>query len=130
MGPEWGRACRQLRPLQVLGDVISVPIANEIFMLSNIEEDKVAAWDELAKLSEFFVADTPMLQLKSLLKALSVFLRGVRTDGDMAPEIPLHNQRPAEFMFEGLVKTMTQKREDEEAQLKAEPRSQSESNAA
>ena len=64
------------------------------------------------------------------LKALGVFLRGVKTDGDMAPEIPLNNQRPAEFIFEGLVKTMTQKREEEEAQLKAEPGSQSESNAA
>ena len=64
------------------------------------------------------------------LKALGVFLRGVKTDGDMAPEIPLNNQRPAEFIFEGLVKTMTQKSEEEEALLKAKPRSQSESNAA
>ena len=64
------------------------------------------------------------------LKALGVFLRGVKTDGDMAPEIPLNNQRPAEFIFEGLVKTMTQKREEEEAHLKAELGSQSESNAA
>ena len=64
------------------------------------------------------------------LKALGVFLRGVKTDGDMAPEIPLDNQRPAEFIFEGLVKTMTQKSEEEKAHLKAEPGSQSESNAA
>ena len=64
------------------------------------------------------------------LKALGVFLRGVKTDGNMAPEIPLDNQRPAEFIFEGLVKTMTQKSEEEEALLKAKPRSQSESNAA
>ena len=64
------------------------------------------------------------------LKALRVFLRGVKTDGDMAPEIPLHNQRPAEFVFEGLVKTMTQKREEEETRLKLKPGPQSESNAA
>ena len=63
-------------------------------------------------------------------KALGVFLRGVKTDGDMAPEIPLHNQRRAEFVFEGLVKTMTQKREEKEARLKAKARSQSDSNAA
>jgi len=54
------------------------------------------------------------------LKALKVFLKGVRTDGEMAPEIPLDNQRPAEFVFEGLVKTMTQQRKEEEARLKAE----------
>ncbi|MEK9752768.1 MAG: adenosyl-hopene transferase HpnH [Rhodospirillaceae bacterium] len=53
------------------------------------------------------------------LKALKVFLGGFRTDGEMAPEIPLDNQRPAEFVFEGLVKTMTQQREEEEARLKA-----------
>ncbi len=36
-------------------------------------------------------------------KALWVALRGVRTDGAMAPEIPLDGARPAEFVFEGLV---------------------------
>jgi len=34
------------------------------------------------------------------LKALRVLLRGVRTDGPMAPEIPLDNQRPARYVFE------------------------------
>jgi hopanoid biosynthesis associated radical SAM protein HpnH len=33
------------------------------------------------------------------LKALAVSLRGVRTDGPMAPEIPLEGQRPAEYVF-------------------------------
>jgi len=37
------------------------------------------------------------------LKALKVFLAGVGTDGPMAPEIPLDNQRPAEFIFDRLV---------------------------
>ncbi len=37
------------------------------------------------------------------LKALWVSLRGPRLDGPMAPEIPLDNQRPAEYMFEKLV---------------------------
>jgi Domain of unknown function (DUF3463) len=32
-------------------------------------------------------------------KALTVALRGVRTDGAMAPEIPLDRQRPAEYVF-------------------------------
>ena len=53
------------------------------------------------------------------VKALSVYLRGVRTIGEMAPEIPLENQRPAEFVFEGLVKTITQQREEHEILLKA-----------
>ncbi len=45
------------------------------------------------------VADT----VKHPLKALKVFLEGVNTDGDMAPEIPLNRQRPADYIFEGLV---------------------------
>ena len=41
--------------------------------------------------------------VKHPLKALKVFLKGVRTDGDMAPEIPLDKQRPADYVFDGLV---------------------------
>ena len=42
------------------------------------------------------VADT----VKHPLKALKVFLRGVDTEGPMAPDIDLTNQRPAEYVFE------------------------------
>ncbi|HFC05243.1 MAG TPA: adenosyl-hopene transferase HpnH [Rhizobiales bacterium] len=37
------------------------------------------------------------------LKALKVFLKGVDTEGPMAPEIDLSKQRPAEYIFEKLV---------------------------
>ncbi len=33
------------------------------------------------------------------MQALKVFFRGVRTEGPMAPEIPLDQQRPAEYVF-------------------------------
>jgi hypothetical protein len=33
------------------------------------------------------------------LRALAVAVRGVRTDGVMAPEIPLAEQRPAQYVF-------------------------------
>ncbi|MDX1575040.1 MAG: adenosyl-hopene transferase HpnH, partial [Kiloniellales bacterium] len=36
-------------------------------------------------------------------KAAKVALLGIRTEGAMAPEIPLDGQRPAEFVFESLV---------------------------
>jgi hopanoid biosynthesis associated radical SAM protein HpnH len=52
--------------------------------------------------------------VKNPLKALKVFLNGIDTKSPMAPEISLENQRPAEFVFEGLVKTLTQKREENE----------------
>ena len=38
------------------------------------------------------------------VKALRVALLGPRTEGDMAPEIPLDGQRPAEFVFDAEVK--------------------------
>ena len=37
--------------------------------------------------------------MRNPIKALAVHLRGVRTDGPMAAEIPLDKQRPAEFTF-------------------------------
>ena len=42
------------------------------------------------------------------LKALKVALKGVDTEGPMAPEIPLDNQRPAEFVFESLVRRLSE----------------------
>ena len=63
------------------------------------------------------------------LKALGVYLKGIDTDKPMAPEIPLDNQRPAEFVFEGLIKTLSQKKAEEES-LQAERRAEMASNAA
>jgi hopanoid biosynthesis associated radical SAM protein HpnH len=62
------------------------------------------------------VADT----ISHPFKALKVFLRGVRTDGPMAPEISLKDQRPAEHNYEKLVQRLS------ETKLRSEP----ESNAA
>ena len=41
--------------------------------------------------------------VKHPLKALTTVLRGIRTEGPMAPEIPLEGQRPAEYVFDRLV---------------------------
>ena len=46
-----------------------------------------------------FEASAVMATVKNPLKALSVSLRGVRTSGPMAPDIPVDKQRPAEFVF-------------------------------
>jgi hypothetical protein len=37
------------------------------------------------------------------VKAAAVALRGFRTEGEMAPEIPLDRQRPARYVFSGHV---------------------------
>ena len=44
--------------------------------------------------------------VKNPLKAALVSLRGVRTDGPMAPEIPLEDQRPAQYVFSSHVERM------------------------
>ncbi len=43
--------------------------------------------------------------VRSPLKMLKIALRGVRTSGPMTPDIPLDQQRPAEFMFARHVET-------------------------
>jgi len=64
------------------------------------------------------------------LKALGVFLKGIDTEKPMAPEIPLDNQRPAEFVFEGMVKTLTEQREEEQRLRETQQGSGKASNAA
>jgi len=49
--------------------------------------------------------------LSNPLKALQVSLRGPRTDGPMAPDIPLDKQRPAEFKFDSMVQQLSVKLE-------------------
>ncbi len=57
------------------------------------------------------------------LKALMVGLRGVRTEGPMAPEIPLDNQRPAEYVFSRHVELKLREIRDAKAR-EAEARAQ------
>ena len=42
--------------------------------------------------------------IKNPLKTLKVALLGPKTEGEMVPDIPLNNQRPAEYIFEKQVK--------------------------
>ena len=46
-----------------------------------------------------YEATAVMDSVKHPVKAAAVALRGFRTEGEMAPEIPLDRQRPAEYVF-------------------------------
>jgi hopanoid biosynthesis associated radical SAM protein HpnH len=59
---------------------------------------------------------------KHPLQALRVALRGPRTDGPMAPEIPLEAQRPAQYMFSSQVQHKLSEIRAAEAQEKAAKR--------
>jgi hypothetical protein len=49
---------------------------------------------------------------------LKVALRGIRTEGPMAPEIPLEAQRPAQFVFSGQVQEKLSEIRKAEAEAK------------
>ena len=62
------------------------------------------------------VADT----IAHPIKALKVALFGIDTEKPLAPEVPLNNQRPAEFVFENLVKTLSEQKDRVEENIKSD----------
>ena len=56
--------------------------------------------------------------VKHPLKALRVFLNGIETEAPFAADIPLDNQRPAEFVFEDVVGTMSERLARTEAEAR------------
>jgi hypothetical protein len=57
--------------------------------------------------------------LKQPLKALALAISGVRTEGPMAPEISLANQRPAKYVFDSQVQLRVSEIRANEAREKA-----------
>jgi hopanoid biosynthesis associated radical SAM protein HpnH len=56
--------------------------------------------------------------IASPLSALKVAMRGVRTEGPMAPEIAMENQRPAQYVFDGQVQQTLSEIRKAEAEAK------------
>jgi len=52
------------------------------------------------------------------LSALKLFFSGIRTEGDMAPEISLESQRPAQYVFDGQVQQKLSEIRKAEAEAK------------
>jgi hypothetical protein len=50
-----------------------------------------------------YEATAVMDSVRNPLKVAKLAFRGIRTEGDMAPEISLHRQRPAKYVFSGHV---------------------------
>jgi hopanoid biosynthesis associated radical SAM protein HpnH len=57
--------------------------------------------------------------LQHPLRALAISVRGVKTEGPMAPEISLANQRPAQYVFDGQVQLKLSEIRANEAREKA-----------
>jgi hopanoid biosynthesis associated radical SAM protein HpnH len=66
-----------------------------------------------------YEATAVMDAVKHPLKAAKVALRGVRTEGGMAPEIPLDRQRPAEYVFSRHIEAAMAKLGDRDKPVKS-----------
>jgi hopanoid biosynthesis associated radical SAM protein HpnH len=64
------------------------------------------------------------------LKALAIAWRGVKTAGPMAPEIPMQNQRPAQYVFDSNVQLTLSQIRANEAREKAAKAAQTSASAA
>jgi hopanoid biosynthesis associated radical SAM protein HpnH len=113
----WGNPTRNVfgwqRPCYLLGEG-HVPTFKELMEETEWEKYGVGNYEKCADCMVHcgFEASAVADIVKHPLKALGVTLRGVRTDGPMAPDIPVDKQRPAEFVFSGQV-------EERLAQIKA-----------
>jgi hypothetical protein len=57
--------------------------------------------------------------LKHPLKALAISMRGIKTEGPLAPEISLEDQRPARYVFDSQVQLRLSEIRANEAREKA-----------
>src|SRR5271163_3130265 len=64
------------------------------------------------------------------LQALTIAWRGVKTAGPMAPEIPMENQRPAQYVFDGQVQQTLSAMRANEAREKAAKAAQTSTQSA
>jgi hypothetical protein len=64
------------------------------------------------------------------LQAAMIAWRGVKTEGPMAPEIPLENQRPAKYVFDGQVQLTLSEMRANEAREKAAKAAKTSASAA
>jgi hopanoid biosynthesis associated radical SAM protein HpnH len=112
----WGNPTRNVfgwqRPCYLLGEGYAESF-NELMETTDWDSYGVGNYEKCADcmvhcgFEPSAVADT----LAHPLKAAKVALFGVDTKAPMAPEISLENQRPAEYVFEGLVKRLSETEE-------------------
>ena len=88
------------RPCYLLGEGY-VPTFRELMEETEWERYGVGAYEKCANCMVHcgFEGTAVAESVRHPLKALKVAVAGVRTEGPMAPEIPLDRQRPAEYVF-------------------------------
>jgi hopanoid biosynthesis associated radical SAM protein HpnH len=100
----WGNPTRTVfgwqRPCYLLGEGYA-PSFKQLMDETDWDRYGVGNYEKCANCMVHcgFEATAVKDSFKHPLKALGVMLKGIRTEGPMAPEIPLANQRRAEFVF-------------------------------
>ncbi|HTN12949.1 MAG TPA: adenosyl-hopene transferase HpnH [Acetobacteraceae bacterium] len=100
----WGNPTRTYfgwqRPCYLLGEGYTKTF-KELMETTNWDSYGTGNYEKCANcmVHSGYEATAVAASIRNPLKALKVELRGIRTEGAMAPEIPLDRQRPAEFVF-------------------------------
>jgi hopanoid biosynthesis associated radical SAM protein HpnH len=106
----WGNPTRTIfgwqKPCYLLGEGYTKTF-DELMNDTNWDDYGVGNYEKCADcmVHSGFEASAVQDAVAHPLKALGVSLRGVRTEGEMSPEISLAGQRPAEFVFSKHVET-------------------------
>jgi hopanoid biosynthesis associated radical SAM protein HpnH len=100
----WGMPTRNIfgwqKPCYLLGEGYTKTFT-ELMETTDWDSYGTGAYEKCANCMAHcgYEATAAEAMFKSPLKAIKVALRGPRTDGPMAPEISLDNQRPAQYIF-------------------------------
>jgi hopanoid biosynthesis associated radical SAM protein HpnH len=120
----WGNPTRNVfgwqRPCYLLGEGF-VPTFRELMDETDWDRYGTGNYEKCADcmVHSGYEATAVTDAVRHPLKALGVAVRGVRTDGPMAPEIPLKHQRPAQYVFSRHVEREVAKIREAEARTKA-----------
>ncbi|PWB79294.1 MAG: hopanoid biosynthesis associated radical SAM protein HpnH, partial [Methylocystaceae bacterium] len=126
----WGNPARTVfgwqRPCYLLGEGY-VPTFKQLMEETDWDSYGVGNYEKCADcmVHSGFEASAVKDAVVRPWKAALVALRGVATEGEFAPDIPLDKQRPAQFVFDQNVATLSEIREAE-----AQQRSEKTSTAA
>ncbi len=100
----WGKPTRNVfgwqRPCYLLGEGYTKTF-RELMETTDWDKYGTGNYEKCADcmVHSGYEATAVMDAVRNPLKVLKVAMRGPRTEGPMAPEIPLENQRPADFVF-------------------------------
>ncbi|PPD45141.1 MAG: hopanoid biosynthesis associated radical SAM protein HpnH [Methylocystis sp.] len=123
----WGNPLRTVfgwqRPCYLLGEGYA-PTFKQLMEETNWDAYGVGNYEKCADcmVHSGFEASAVKDAVKRPWKAAAVALMGVRTEGPMAPDISLENQRPAEYVYDENIARLSEIREHE-AKQRAEQRS-------